>query len=376
MGGARGTVAAVTDLLPASVDLLRATADLVDIASPSHHERELADHIEARLRAVPWLSVDRVGDNVVARTMLGRSLRLVLAGHTDTVPANGNERALIDAGGDVLHGLGSADMKGGLAVFLHLAETVAEPAVDLTFVFYVCEEVAAVHNGLTALFAERPDLLAADAAILGEPTNAVIEAGCQGTMRVRLTLGGARAHTARPWMGRNAIHRAGEVIGRIAASEERRPVIDGCAYREALQVVAVDGGVAGNVVPDRAVLTVNHRFAPDRDRQAALAHVRAVIGEDVLGDDATIEVVDVSEGAAPGLTHPLLAHLLELVGEPPVAKLGWTDVAFFARHGIPAVNFGPGDPTIAHTAGEHVHRRDIERAATVITALVTTPRPA
>ncbi len=259
-------------------DLLLATAALVDIASPSHHERDLADHIEARLRAVPWLRVDRVGDNVVARTSLGRPQRLILAGHTDTVPANGNERAVVDPDGQVLHGLGSADMKGGLAVFLHLAETMAEPAVDLTFVFYVCEEVAAVHNGLKALLAERPDLLEGDAAILGEPTNAVIEAGCQGTMRVKVTLGGARAHTARPWMGRNAIHRAGEVIGRIAAVPERRPVIDGCTYREAMQVVFVEGGVAGNVVPDLVVLTVNHRFAPDRDTAAALANVRAVIG--------------------------------------------------------------------------------------------------
>lgn len=356
-------------------DLLRATADLVDIASVSHHEHDLANHIEQRLRNVPWLNVERIGDNVVARTSLDRPMRLILAGHTDTVPPNGNERARVSEDGSVLHGLGAADMKGGLAVFLHLAETVAMPAVDLTFVFYVCEEVAAVHNGLRALLAERPDLLDGDAAILGEPTNAIIEAGCQGTMRVRLTLGGARAHTARPWMGRNAIHRLGIVLDRLASAAARQPTIDGCTYREAISAVGVDGGVAGNVVPDRASLVINHRFAPDQDATAALAAVRATIGDDVLGDDATLELVDVAEGAPPGLTHPLLARLAALVGDAPVAKLGWTDVAFFAGHGVPAVNFGPGDPTIAHTAGELVHRTEIERAAAVLTALVTDGLP-
>jgi succinyl-diaminopimelate desuccinylase len=352
----------------AAVDLLAATAALVNIASESHREREIADHIEARLRAVPWLTVDRVGDNVVARTTLGRGQRLILAGHTDTVPANNNAQARID--GDVLHGLGSADMKGGLAVFLHLAETVSTPSVDVTYVFYVCEEVASVHNGLRDLFAQRRSLLDGDAAILGEPTNAIIEAGCQGTMRVRLTLGGKRSHSARPWIGRNAIHRVGPVLERLHTATHREPVIDGCRYREAMQAVAIEGGVAGNVVPDRVTLTINHRFAPDLDRSGAEAQVRALIGDEILGDDATFEVVDVAEGAPPGLTHPLLARLRDLVGEAPIAKLGWTDVAFFAAHGIPAVNFGSGDPTIAHTAGEFVPRADIERVASVLLDLI------
>lgn len=357
--------------MSARVDLLAATAALVDIPSVSHDEGAITDHIEDRLRAVPWLEVTRIDHNVVARTNLGRAQRLILAGHTDTVPVNGNDVARID--GDVLHGLGSADMKSGLAVFLHLAETVAQPTVDLTFVFYECEEVAAIHNGLKKLLATSPELLAGDAAILGEPTNAILEAGCQGTLRSVLSVGGSRAHTARPWMGRNAIHRLGPVIERITAWEPRRPTIDGCDYREAMQVVKIDGGSGNNVVPDRASITINHRFAPDHGADEAADVVRRVIGTDVLGDDATFDVVDASAGALPSLHHPLLASLASLVGEAPRAKLGWTDVAFFAARGIPAVNFGPGDPTIAHTAGEFVIRAELDRAYDVLEGLVTSP---
>ena len=349
-------------------DLLAATAELVDIASVSHNETLITDVIEARLRAVPWLRVDRVENNLVARTELNRPARIILAGHTDTVPVNDNAQARID--GDVLWGLGSADMKSGLAVFLDLATSVDTPEVDLTYVFYECEEVAAKFNGLAKLFRLRPELLAADAAILGEPTSATIEAGCQGTLRADLSLGGARAHTARPWMGRNAIHRLADVLGRLDRYVERRPTIDGCTYREALQAVRVEGGVAGNVVPDRAVVTINHRFAPDRTIEQAFAHVAAVVGHDLLEDDASLHLVDASAGAPPSLAHPLLARLTALTGHPPRAKLGWTDVAFFAAQGIPAVNFGPGDPTIAHTAGEFVRRDEIETVANTLRRLV------
>ena len=351
------------------MDLLDATRCLVAIPSVSHDERVITDHIEARLRAVPWLRVTRLANTLVARTELGRPLRLVLAGHTDTVPVNGNATPRRE--GDRLFGLGSADMKSGLAVFLHLAETVSSPSCDLTYVFYECEEVAAAHNGLRKLFAERPDLLVADAAILGEPTSAGLEAGCQGTMRLRLTLGGARAHSARPWMGRNAIHRLAPVLARLSAYAERRPVIDGCEFREALSAVAVEGGVAGNVVPDQVTLTINHRFAPDRTPQEAEVHVREVVGADVLDDDAVLEVVDVAAGAMPALMHPLLASLAGLVAEAPRAKLGWTDVAFFAAHGVPAVNFGPGDPSIAHTAGEFVDRHEIDAVAAALVAVIS-----
>jgi succinyl-diaminopimelate desuccinylase len=338
-------------------DLLDRTAALVAIPSESHEEAVLADHVEHLLRGLDHLVVERVGENVVARTRLGRALRLVIAGHLDTVPANGNARPRLE--GDVLWGLGSADMKGGLAVMLDLAAAVPDPAVDVSWVFYAAEEVAPVHNGLGHLFEQRPDLVAGDAAVLGEPTDAVLELGCQGSMRLRVTLRGARAHTARPWMGRNALHRAGRVLAALDAYEPRRPVIDGCEYREALQAVAAEGGVAGNVVPDRAVVTINHRFAPDRTVHEATAHVADVLAP-FLDDGDELEVVDVADAAPPGLAHPLLAALHQRNGLAVRAKLGWTDVSRFAAAGMPAVNFGPGDSELAHTRDERVDRASLE----------------
>jgi succinyl-diaminopimelate desuccinylase len=348
-------------------DLLASTAALVDVASPSRAEGPLVDLIEADLRGHAHLEVTRVGDNLVARTSLGRSERVILAGHTDTVPAAGNERARLV--GDRLHGVGSADMKGGLAVMLELARTEMAPAIDVTWVFYAREEIASVESGLAELFTSRPDLLVGDVAILGEPTDAVVEAGCQGTLRVRIRVRGARAHTARPWMGRNAVHRLAAILDVLDRYEERRPVIDGCEFREALQAVAVEGGVAGNVVPDEAQVTVNHRFAPDRTPTEAEDHVRSLFAGHLDADDA-IEVLDVADGAAPGLTHPLLASLVGRSGGTVLAKLGWTDVAWFASHGVPAVNFGPGDSTVAHTVGEYLDRAPLERVHEVLAGLL------
>ena len=348
-------------------DLLGLTAELVAIGSESHAEAAIVAHLAAELDAVPWLETERVGDNLVARTHLGRPARVLLAGHTDTVPANGNAQPRVE--GDVLWGLGAADMKAGLAVMLELARTVAEPAVDVTYAFYAGEEVAAAHNGLGHLFRDRPDLLEADVALLGEPTDAAVEAGCQGTLRLEVTLGGIRAHTARPWMGRNAIHRLGRVLAAVEARPEREPEIDGCRFREALQAVAVTGGVAGNVVPDRASVTLNHRFAPDRSPAEAEASVRALLAP-FLEDGDQVEVVDVAGGALPSLDHPILRALVDRNGLIVRAKLGWTDVARFAAHGIPATNFGPGDPTIAHSADERVERGPIERCFAAVDGLL------
>jgi succinyl-diaminopimelate desuccinylase len=341
-------------------DLLARTAALVAIPSESHAESTLADHVEHELGALGHLTVTRVGDNVVARTDLGRERRLVVAGHLDTVPANGNAAPRVE--GDVLWGLGSADMKGGLAVMLDLAASVPAPAVDVTWVFYAGEEVAAEHNGLRHLFEQRPDLVSGDAALLGEPTGATLEVGCQGTMRVRVALSGARAHTARPWMGRNALHRAGGVLAALDGYEARRPVLDGCEFHEALQAVFVEGGVAGNVVPDRAVVVINHRFAPDRSPDEARAHVLGVL-EPHLEEGDEVEVVDLADAAPPGLAHPLLAALRERNQLTVRAKLGWTDVSRFAAAGIPAANFGPGESSLAHTREEHVERASLDLVA-------------
>ncbi|MDQ3306662.1 MAG: succinyl-diaminopimelate desuccinylase [Actinomycetota bacterium] len=350
-----------------SSDLLARTAELIDIASVSHHERALADHVEARLGARPGLSVERLGDNLVARTSLGRRWRLILAGHLDTVPANGNEVARIES--DVVHGLGASDMKSGLAVFLELAERLDEPAVDLTFVFYAGEEVEARFSGLGHLAAQRPELLAGHAAILGEPTGAVIEAGCQGTMRLEVEMVGVRAHSARPWMGVNAVHRLGPLLEVVAGYQGRRPVLDGCQFAEALQAVAVHGGVAANVVPDSVTLTLNHRYAPDHSPEEAERHLRGLL-EPALGPDDRLEVVDVAPGARPGLGHPLLQTLVHRSGMTVRAKLGWTDVARFAALGLPACNLGPGDPPLAHHADERVERGPLQATYAALVDLV------
>jgi succinyl-diaminopimelate desuccinylase len=354
----------------ADLDLLARTAALVAIPSVSHDEAAITDHLDATLRALPHLTVERVGPNLVARTQLGHPTRVILAGHTDTVPVNGNAEPRIE--GDVLWGLGSADMKGGLAVMVALAEAVPEPAVDVTFVFYAGEEVTAEHNGLAHLVRDRPDLLAGDVAILGEPTNGELEAGCQGTLRMQVTLHGQRSHTARPWMGRNAIHRLGAVLRLVDGFDERRPVIHGCEYREALQAVLVSGGVAGNVVPDLASVTLNRRFAPDRTEAEAADEVRALLAP-VLEDGDEVTVVDSAPAAAPGLDNPVLSSLVERHHLTVTAKLGWTDVARFAALGVPACNLGPGDASLAHTADERVDRASLDRAYAVLHAVLTTP---
>ena len=351
-------------------DLLGLTAELVAVPSVSHHEAALAARVEGELRACPWLDVSRVGDSVVGRTDLGRDRRLLVAGHLDTVPPAGNEVPRPE--GDVLWGLGAADMKGGLAVMLDLARTLDQPAVDVTWCFYACEEVAREHSGLAALWRDHPDLLRADAAVLGEPTGAVVEAGCQGTMRVVVHVGGVRAHTARPFTGRNAVHRLAPVLDRVAGWSGRAIVLDGCEYVEQLQAVAVEGGVAGNVVPDHASVTLNYRFAPDRDAAEARQFLAALLDGDLdpdLGD--RLEVVDEVEGAPPALDHPLLAALVTATGARPRAKVGWTDVASFWEHGIPAANFGPGDPLLAHHPDERVERASLERSRAVLERVLT-----
>ena len=332
--------------LDLSVDAVTLTEDLVNLESVSGNEKEIADAVEAALRALGHLEVSRHGNNVVARTSLGRAERVVIAGHLDTVPLNDNLPARRDE--KLLHGLGSCDMKGGCAVALRIAATVPEPNRDLTFVFYESEEVEAERNGLGHLARDVPELLEADFAILMEPSDGVVEAGCQGTMRVDVITHGERAHSARSWMGSNAIHAAAEVLARLEAYEPRKPVIDGLEYHEGLNAVFVSGGVAGNVLPDRCVVSVNYRFAPDRSEAEALAHMTEVF------DGFDLEVTDTSPGALPGLTVPAAAAFLEAVGGTANPKFGWTDVSRFSALGVPAVNFGPGDPHLAHKQEEFV----------------------
>lgn len=346
-------------------DPIALTAALVDIPSESRHEARIADEVEAALREqTKGFEIIRNGNAVLARTRLGRASRVLLAGHLDTVPVADNlpSRRTRGEDGELLHGCGTVDMKSGDAVFLHLAATLDAPAHDLTCVFYDCEEIEAAANGLGRIERELPDWLAADVAVLGEPSGGYIEAGCQGTLRVVIRATGTRAHSARFWMGDNAIHKLGAVLGRLADYRARTADIDGCTYREGLSAVRVDGGVAGNVIPDAAAVTVNYRFAPDRSPAEALAHVHEVFA----GLEVDIEQTDAAAGALPGLTKPAAKALVDAADGQVRAKYGWTDVSRFAARGVPAVNYGPGDPSLAHRRDERVPVEQITAVADML----------
>lgn len=332
--------------LDLSTDVVTLAANLVDIPSESRQEQVIADEIEAVLRTLDHLDVERIDNTLVARTHLGRDDRVVLAGHIDTVPAADNLPHVIAEGN--LYGLGANDMKGGVAVGLRCAYELREPNRDITYVFYESEEIDDRFNGLRNLSVVRPELLAADFAVLMEPSDAGVEAGCQGTLRAIFTLPGVRAHSARSWLGDNAIHKAAEILQRLDRYQPRQVIIDGLEYREGMNAVGIAGGVATNTIPDECTVTVNYRYAPDRGADAAMAHVAEVF------DGFDFQVVDNSPGALPGLQHPAAQAFLSVTGAVPRPKFGWTDVARFSSLGVPAVNFGPGDPSLAHTKGEYV----------------------
>lgn len=339
-------------------DPVALTRALVDIESVSGGEKEITDAVEGALAGAQHLRVERVGNVVRASTWLGRPVRVVLAGHLDTVPVHGNLPSTVE--GDRIYGCGTADMKSGAAVALHLAVTLPEPVFDVTYLFYDCEEVEAERNGLNHVARNQPEWLAAEFAILLEPTYGRVEAGCQGSMRAVIRLTGQRAHSARSWLGVNAIHQAGEVLRRLEAYRARQVVIDDCEFREGLNAVAIRGGVAGNVIPDLCEIEVNYRFAPDRTEADATAHVAEVF------DGFPVEVLDSAPGAMPGLGAAPAQEFLAAVGTEPMGKLGWTDVARFAALGVPALNYGPGDPNLAHTTGEYVEIPKIRECAEVL----------
>ncbi|HEX5496517.1 MAG TPA: succinyl-diaminopimelate desuccinylase [Mycobacteriales bacterium] len=349
--------------LDLDLDAAALTAALVDVPSVSGDEARLAGLVEDALRRLGHLRVSRHGDTVLARTDLGRARRVLLAGHLDTVPTAGNVPSRRD--GDLIRGCGTSDMKSGDAVMLRVAATVPDPACDLTFVFYDCEEVEAERNGLGRLARAWPGELAADLAILLEPTDGNVEAGCQGTLRAVVRVSGRRAHSARSWLGDNAIHRAAPVLELLASYRPRAVTLDGCQYREGLNAVAIGGGVAGNVIPDECEVTVNYRFAPDRDVVAAEAHVRQVFA------GFEVSMRDSAPGALPGLDAPAVRDFLTAVGVPAVAKYGWTDVARFAELGVPALNYGPGDPNLAHTRDEHVRAEAVLACERALSTFLT-----
>ena len=340
------------------VDPVVLTRALVDIESVSRDEKVIADSVEDVLRSLGHLRVDRLGNTVMARTELGRARRIVLAGHLDTVPISKNfPSTVVD---DLIYGCGTSDMKSGVALALYIAAALPDPGHDITFLFYEAEEIEAQYNGLYLVSQQRPDWLRADFAVLLEPTYGVVEAGCQGTLRAMIRTHGRRAHTARAWRGVNAIHAAGEVLRRLDDYRPRTVTIDGCTYREGLNAVRISGGVAGNVVPDECEIEVNLRFAPDRTEKQAVELVQEVF------DGFDLEVTDSAPGAMPGLTSRVARDFLTAIGAEPNAKLGWTDVARFASLGIPALNYGPGDPLLAHAPDEHVEIGKIRDGAATL----------
>lgn len=336
------------DLTRGSVAL---TAALCDIESVSGNETPLTDAIMDALGHATHLELLRDGDTIVARTSLGRTQRVIIAGHLDTVPINGNVPSTFQTdslGVEWLWGRGTVDMKAGVAVQLTLAVELVSPAYDITWIWYDHEEVDAAANGLGRLARNHPELFAADFAILGEPSNSTVEGGCNGTIRVDVRAHGVRAHSARAWVGENAIHKLAPALAALNAYEPRQVEVEGLVFREGLNAVGISGGVATNVIPDAVTLHVNYRFAPSRSADEAIAHVREIF------PDFDVEVVDRSEGARPGLNAPIALDFVNAVGAQPKPKYGWTDVARFSAMGIPAINFGPGDPSLAHADDERV----------------------
>jgi len=357
-------------------DVANLTEQLINVASVSGDEKSLADAVESALRDCSWLEVTRLSNTIIARTNLGRPQRVILAGHLDTVPAAENQQAVrIAADGtlptgetaeqEVIFGLGSCDMKAGVAVALHAAATISEPSLDVTYVFYECEEVESARNGLTLVAASQPDLLKADVAVLLEPSNAAIEAGCQGTLRAEVTAKGVRAHSARSWKGSNAIHSLTAALDLLQNFVADQVEVDGLVYREGLNAVGIKGGIAGNVIPDSATVVINYRYAPTVSAEAAQHRITEFFA------DYEVTILDNEPGALPGLTDPAVAKLVALVDGKVAPKFGWTDVSRFAKLGIPAVNLGPGDPQFAHSASEHVPVADIEQTAQIIQQWLT-----
>lgn len=354
----------VLDLTASSVDLTRA---ICDIPSVSGDEKTLADVIEAAVTPLGHLQVFRYGNTVVARTDLGRAQRVAIAGHIDTVPINANlpTRDIDIDGVPYLWGRGTVDMKAGTAVQLKLAAELVDPAIDITWMWYDNEEVEASKNGLGLLAAVRPDLFEADFAILGEPSNGEVEGGCNGTMRAIVRTSGVRAHSARAWIGENAIHRAAPILTRLAEYRAREVAVEGLLYRESLSAVRIAGGVAGNVIPDACEVEVNYRFAPSKSAAEAETHLRGVLA----GFD--VEITDAAEGARPGLDAEIAKQFVAAVGAEPRPKYGWTDVARFSALGIPAVNYGPGDPHLAHHDEERVPLAQIDAVERGLRAWLT-----
>ncbi len=331
-------------------DVAELTRALCDIQSVSGGEGEIADAIEQALKPFSHLTVLRDGNAIVAKTNLGRSQQVVIAGHIDTVPVADNlpSKLMSFEREQVIWGRGAVDMKAGVAVMLKLAAELTSPNFDVVWVFYDQEEVEASKNGLGRLVRNHPELITGSFAILCEPTSATIEGGCNGTMRIKISTSGVKAHSARPWMGSNAIHKLGGVLERLNEFHPQEIEVDGLVFKESLSAVGISGGIASNVIPDEASVTLNYRFAPSRSVADATENLRSIF------PDFPFTVIDSAPGARPGMNSPEAQEFVGAVNASVNPKYGWTDVSRFSEMGIPAVNYGPGDPNKAHADDENV----------------------
>lgn len=331
-------------------NLTQLTMALCDIESVSGNEKQISDQVQELLSKAPNLQLFRDGNTVIAKTKLGRSQTVIIAGHLDTVPVAGNLPSSLHhfEREQVIIGRGTVDMKAGVAVMLKLAMEVTNPIHDITYIFYDNEEVASELNGLGRVARNSPELIQGDFAILCEPTSAMVEGGCNGTIRVEISATGKKAHSARPWMGENAIHKTAEILNRLNTFEPETIAVEGLDYKESLNAVLISGGIATNVIPDQATVTVNYRFAPSRTETEVLSKLEK------LFEGFQMKVTDLALGAKPGLDRPAAKAFIEATGTTARPKYGWTDVARFSALGIPAVNYGPGDPSLAHADNENV----------------------
>jgi succinyl-diaminopimelate desuccinylase len=341
---------------PTATDLAARTLALVDIASPSRAEAPLYGYLKAE---VPLVPVHDDGESLVYAKRTGKPL-VLLAGHTDTVPAQGNLPGRIEDG--AVHGLGASDMKGGVAVMVELAGLAAEAelAYDLALLFFPREEVGPDENPLPALFDAVPLIDEAALVVCLEPTANALQLGCLGNIDARVTFTGTAAHSARPWLGVNAIRLAFEGLAGVLTLEPLDVSVDGLVFREVVSVTQIDDcGNASNVIPARVECTLNYRYAPNRTREEAEARLRSLVPH-------PLEILRHASGAHVAARTPLLNALRD-AGEFAIEpKQAWTNVADFAARGLDAVNLGPGDPRFAHTADEQV---DVEALARTYDAL-------
>ncbi len=348
---------------PYAERLAATTLALVDIPSESRQEAAAAEYVRAEVPTGSLELAFRDGETLLYEPPRTGKPLVVLAGHLDTVPPQDNIPGRIDAG--AVHGLGASDMKGGVAVLVELARWLAAEkpslALEPALLFFPREELPPEESALPGLFAAHPPLREASLAVMLEPTDNTIQAGCLGNLNAELVFRGESAHSARPWLGRNAVDAAVEELGRLLPLPTREAVVGGLRFVEVATVTEIAGGIASNVVPDRVRCVVNFRYAPDRSPTEADERIR-----ELLSGSGEVTIASNAPPARVATDLPLV-EALRAAGDLPVEpKQAWTPVAEFDAAGIPAVNFGPGATRYAHRADEQVEIGALHRCFEIL----------